>query len=117
LIPSMKRSSIVFVGITVSSFEMNRRSARGSQDFSLIVPCAGSALSEAYRPVCQVHLDFEPACKSPQDEEELSGLPLVNVVRSAVCGDIEHFDGWCRVLLIEMLHGVSPPAVDANEIA
>jgi hypothetical protein len=39
------------------------------------------------------------------------------VVRSAVCGDIEHFDGWCRVLLIEMLHGVSPPAVDANEIA
>jgi hypothetical protein len=83
----------------------------------ILVPCAGSALSEAYRPVCQVHLDFEPACKSPQDEEELSGLPLVNVVRSAVCGDIEHFDGWCRVLLIEMLHGVSPPAVDANEIA
>ena len=76
--------------------------------FWLIVPGTGQALTEAHRPFCQVHLDFEPACKSTDDEEELSGLPGVDVVRSAIGDDVEYFDRWHRALLIEMLHDVSP---------
>jgi hypothetical protein len=69
------------------------------------------ALAEARRPFRKIHLDFEPASKTADNEHELSGLPLIDVVRSAVLDDVEHFDGWFRTLIVEMLHDVVPPLV------
>lgn len=68
-------------------------------------------LSEALRAFRQIHLHFEPARKTAENKLKLFGLPLIDVMRSAVRDDIEHFDGWFRTFFVKMLHDVVPPLV------